>query len=87
MWNVEDDFRDISENFPHTFQIIIFACCREVYNPIKHCGGFPSKAEAEKFYAKIKSEEQAKILAMRGVEAKENPDSDEEAKKQDAEDD
>ena len=85
MWNVEDATRDIATEFTNSFQLVIFACCREVFNHKKHCGGFPTKEEADKFYADMRREEQAKILAVRDAEAKEGNDSDEEAKKKAAE--
>ena len=45
--SVEKDVRLIAELFKNTYQIVIFACRREVFNRTIHCGGI-SKAEANK---------------------------------------
>ena len=45
-WNVESDIRRMAKNFPNTFSVGIFACCREIYRPTKHCGLFGGTEEA-----------------------------------------
>ena len=49
-WNVEADIRRMAKNFPNTFSVAIFACCREIYRPTKHCGFFGGTEEAAREY-------------------------------------
>ena len=44
----------MAKKFPNTFSVAIFACCREIYRPTKHCGMFGgTDAEALEFYKHI----------------------------------
>ena len=45
-WGIESDVRDIAHNFANSYQICLFACCRNTMNSDEHCGGFRSKQEA-----------------------------------------
>ena len=50
-WNVEADIRRMAKNFLNTFSVAIFACCREIYKPTKHCGLFGgTKEEAHEHF-------------------------------------
>ena len=40
MWGVENDIRTSSKNNTHTYQIALFASCREIFDTKKHCGLF-----------------------------------------------
>ena len=53
-WNVEADIRRMAKNFSNTFSVAIFACCREIYKPTKHCGLFGgTKEEAREHFKKV----------------------------------
>ena len=39
-WAAEADLRLMAKKYSNTFSVGIFACCREVFNPTKHCGLF-----------------------------------------------
>ena len=69
MLGVEQNVRDMARDHPNSFHLVFFACCREIFDYRKHCGGFPTKEEADKYYAEIRMEEQAKHLAMLQAEA------------------
>ena len=46
-WAAEADIRLIAKKFPNTFSVGIFACCRELFSPKRHCGYFKgTKKEA-----------------------------------------
>ena len=51
-WNVESDIRTMAGKFPNTYSVAIFACCREIYRPTKHCGLFGGSKEAAQEYFK-----------------------------------
>ena len=36
--NIEADVR-IQTKKPNLYWVVVFACCRELYTPTKHCGG------------------------------------------------
>ena len=52
-WGVENDIRSSAQKNPNTYQLAIFACCREIFSLKRHSGHFATKKEA-----KIHSEEQ-----------------------------
>ena len=39
-WGVEEDVRTLAELFPNSYQIAIFACCRQIYDPTRDSGCF-----------------------------------------------
>lgn len=45
----ESDIRLMARDNHNSYHILASACCREVYDPIKHSGCFASVQEAEKF--------------------------------------
>ena len=47
MWNAEQNIRTISTAYPNTYHVVLFACCREVYDPSKH-QAFSTAQEAQK---------------------------------------
>ena len=47
MWNAEQNIRTISTAYPNTYHVVLFACCREVYDPHKH-QAFSTAEEAQK---------------------------------------
>ena len=54
-------FRTLAEDYPNTYSIIVFACCRELYDLTRHSGCFGgTREEAELAYnkemSKIKSD-------------------------------
>ena len=61
---VEQNVRDMAKKYPNSFHLVFFACCREIYDNTKHCGGFLTEEEAIKYYADIRMEEQAEKLAL-----------------------
>ena len=53
-WAAESDIRRMAKKFSNTYLVGIFACCREIYRPTKHCGLFGgSKEKAYEFYKQI----------------------------------
>ena len=53
-WNVEAHIRLMAKKYPNTYSVAIFACCREIYRPSKHCGMFGGTQEdAQKYYNHI----------------------------------
>ena len=61
-WGIEADIRRMAKGFPNTFSVAIFACCREVYSPSRHCGlvGGTDEAALEYFrkFATVETEAQ-----------------------------
>ena len=39
IWAVEADIRDIAIRYSNSYQVALFACCREIMNREKHSGG------------------------------------------------
>ena len=37
--NVEEDVRILTARNKNLYWVVLFACCREIYDPKKHCGG------------------------------------------------
>ena len=48
MINPEADIRSIATNFKNSYQIALFACCREVLSRDIHTGGLTEKDVAER---------------------------------------
>ena len=40
MWGVENDIRNSAKNNRNSYQVALFACCREIHNTQKHSGLF-----------------------------------------------
>ena len=45
-FNIENRIRFIAEDFRNSYQIAVFACCRETMVREKHTNGSPTKEEA-----------------------------------------
>ena len=43
LWPIEAEIRTIAEYYPNSYQIAMFACCRELLSPMKHTGGYSSE--------------------------------------------
>ena len=72
-WNVEADIRRMAKNFPNTYSVAIFACCREIYRPSKHCGLFGgTKDQAREHFKKVAAVE---IETERAKETKKKEDA------------
>ena len=53
-WAAEADMRLMAKKYSNTFSVGIFACCREIFKPAKHCGLFEgTKQEALDYFADI----------------------------------
>ena len=53
-WAAEADIRLMAKKYSNTFSVGIFACCREIFKPAKHCGLFEgTKQEAIDFFTEI----------------------------------
>ena len=51
MWVIETTIRTIARDNRNSYQIGLFACCREIYNPLNHVGLFSgTKEEALAYY-------------------------------------
>ena len=37
-WAAEADLRLMAKKYSNTYSVGIFACCREIFKPAKHCG-------------------------------------------------
>ena len=56
--NAEQDIRDISKKFGHTYTLGLFACCREIWRSNRHCGLFgPTRQLAIDHFSKIRRAE------------------------------
>ena len=52
--------RDIARRFQNSFHIAFFACCREIFDPTRHCGGFTgTDAEVAKYFQEQDEKEKA----------------------------
>ena len=56
MVNPEADIRSIASDFPNSYQIALFACCREVLSRDKHTGGIPKKEAEERLETQRRKE-------------------------------
>ena len=46
-WAAESDIRLLAKKYSNSYSIGIFACCRELFSPLRHCGLFKgTKQEA-----------------------------------------
>ena len=53
-WQIEFDVRDRAKDYRNTYQIAVFACCREHFRETYHCGLFKgTKEEAIAHFEKI----------------------------------
>ena len=53
-WAAEADIRVMAKKFSNTYSVGIFACCREIFKPVKHCGLFEgTKQEALEHFTEI----------------------------------
>ena len=53
-WAAEADIRLMAKKYSNTFSVGIFACCREIFKPAKHCGLFEgTKQEAIDHFTEI----------------------------------
>ena len=60
----------MAKKYPNTYSVAIFACCREIYRPTKHCGMFGgTHADALEYYKRIAPIEYA-LEATAGVDMK-----------------
>ena len=39
-WNIEKDCRDMAKRYKNSYIMAVFACCRELFQPTSHNGGF-----------------------------------------------
>ena len=71
-WAAEADLRLMSKKYSNTFNVGIFACCREVFNPTKHCGLFQgTKQEALHYFTDIVATRIESLKAEDGKKKKE----------------
>ena len=62
MWPIEFDARFIARKYPNSYIITLFACCRELYEPARHKGGFGGTiSEAKAYFEKLDAEVQMAI--------------------------
>ena len=68
-WSVEETFRQFAKSYSNTYSVIVFACCRELHDPSKHCGCFGGTKEE----ATLKFKEQRnKINENKALQKQEN---------------
>ena len=62
-WKAENMIRRLAEKFQNSFHLAFYACCREVYDPNRHCGGFTDTEEVSKQVSNDQEdqEEQAQV--------------------------
>ena len=44
-FKVENMLRDIAEKYQNSFHLAFYACCREIHDPNRHCGGYTGTDE------------------------------------------
>ena len=44
-YNVEAMIRNFARQFQNSFHLAFYACCRETYDPARHCGGYTGTDE------------------------------------------
>ena len=69
-WGIEYEIRDRASKYPNTYQIALFACCREIFSATKHCGLFAG-TELQAlihFSTKQAEEEKNKLAEFESVE-------------------
>ena len=65
MWPIENDIREIAEEYPNSHQTAFFSCGRTILDLSSHSGGFKTKEQAEQFYFfKEEDEIMATLAAM-----------------------
>ena len=66
-WSAEESIRDRAKIHPNTYQICIFACCREVFRTEVHCGNFlGTETEAVAHYTKLLQDEC--LMKQKGID-------------------
>ena len=65
LWKCENMIRTLARMFPNSFHLAFFACCREIFNPDSHCGGYTGTDEQ---VAKHFKEQDEKMKAAQSVE-------------------
>ena len=67
-WAAEADIRLMAKKFSNTYSVGIFACCREIFKPAKHCGLFEgTKQEALVHFTEIVT---TRIESMKAEDSK-----------------
>ena len=55
MSGIEEKIRTLADDYPNSYHIAFFACCREIHRPELHSGCFKSEEKAEKHYLDLKT--------------------------------
>ena len=71
LWKIENMIRTFARMFPNSFHLAFFACCREIFNPEYHRGGYTGTDEE---VAKHFKEQDEKMKAAQASQDKENED-------------
>ena len=52
MFKVEAMIRNFARKYQNSFHLAFYACCREIYDPERHCGGYTGTDEEVTKYFK-----------------------------------
>ena len=53
-WAAEGDIRLIAKDYKNTYSVGIFACCRELHSPKRHCDYFKGTEEEAKVHFTVR---------------------------------
>ena len=67
-WQIEFDIRDRAKDYRNTYQIAVFACCREHFRTTYHCGLFKGTKEEAIAHFEAIAKAEFDAYAMRGKE-------------------
>ena len=42
MFGVEENVRNLAQMFKNSYNVVVYACCREIFLVASHCGGISS---------------------------------------------
>ena len=68
---IENKVRFFANSYSNSYVMAFFACCREIWDPTKHCNCFASIEEGQKFYAEKRSFEIANAEQEKGKDEEE----------------
>ena len=70
-WAAEADIRLIAKDYKNTYSVGIFACCRELFSPKRHCDYFKGTEEEAKVHFTVRLNIRYESLASEDSKEKE----------------
>ena len=66
-WDVENFIREIAKKYRNSYSVALFACCREIMNRNKHCGGYSKEQKENEIQLENDKERYDKMMKLVGT--------------------